>query len=90
MNEKKEGRNYRYPDSFTRVIGYIRVYFHLPYIQTEGIIKATTEEPVKPSSSYSQINRRINNLDIDGSRSSNELDDDDLIIAVNSTRYHGN
>ena len=42
MNEKKEGRKYRYPDSFIRAIGYIIVYFHLPYIQTEGAIKATT------------------------------------------------
>jgi len=86
MNEKKEGRKYRYPDSFILVIGYIRVYFHLPYRQTEGIIKATAKNlPNHPS--YSQINRRINNLDIDSSRSSSELDDDndDIIIAVDST-----
>ena len=41
MNEKKEGRKYRYPDSLILVIGYIRVYLHLPYRQTEGTIKAT-------------------------------------------------
>lgn len=83
MNEKKEGRKYRYPDSLILVIGYIRVYLHLPYRQTEGIIKATAKNlPNHPS--YSQINRRINNLDIDSSRNS-ELDDDDLIIAVDST-----
>ena len=41
MNENKEGKKYRYPNSFILVIGYIRVYFHLPYRQTEGIIKAT-------------------------------------------------
>ena len=83
MNEKKEGRKYRYPDSLILVIGYIRVYLHLPYRQTEGIIKATGKNlPSHPS--YSQINRRINNLDIDNSRNS-ELDDDDLIMAVDST-----
>jgi len=51
MNENKEGKNkYRYPNSFILVIGYIRVYFHLPYRQTEGIIKATGKnEYVKPS-----------------------------------------
>jgi transposase len=86
MNEKKEGRKYRYPDSLILVIGYIRVYLHLPYRQTEGIIKATGKNlPNHPS--YSQINRRINNLDIDSSRSSCELDgdNDDLIMAVDST-----
>jgi transposase len=86
MNEKKEGRKYRYPDSLILVIGYIRVYLHLPYRQTEGIIKATAKSlPNHPS--YSQINRRINNLDIDSSRSSSEMDgdNDDLIIAVDST-----
>jgi hypothetical protein len=41
MNEKKEGREHRYPDSIILFIGYIRVYLHLPYRQTEGIIKAT-------------------------------------------------
>jgi Transposase DDE domain len=57
MNERKEGRNYRYPDSLIRVIGYIRVYFHLPYIQTEGIIKATTAK--NPSSHPRVIHRLI-------------------------------
>jgi hypothetical protein len=41
MNENKEGKKYLYPNSFILVIGYIKVYFHLPYRQTEGIIKAT-------------------------------------------------
>ncbi len=86
MNEKKEGRRYRYPDSLILFIGYIRVYLHLPYRQTEGIIKATGKNlPSHPS--YSQISRRINNLDIDSSMSSNKLDDDDddVVIAVDST-----
>jgi Transposase DDE domain len=41
MNENKKGRKFIYPDSLILVIGYIRLYFHLPYRQTEGIIKAT-------------------------------------------------
>jgi hypothetical protein len=50
MNENKEGKKYRYPNSFILIIGYIRVYFHLPYRQTEGIIKATGKnEYTKPS-----------------------------------------
>ena len=76
MNKKKEGRRYGSPDSLILFIGYIRVCLHLPYRQTEGIIKATGKNlPNHPH--YSQISRRINNLDIDGSVSSNKLDDDD-------------
>ena len=83
MNEKNEGRKYRYPDSFILVIGYIRVYLHLPYRQTYGTIKAAGKNlPNHPS--CSQIDRRIKNIVIDGSRSS-DLEDDDLIIAVDST-----
>ena len=60
----------------------MRIYFHLPYRQTEGIIKATGKNlPDHPS--YSQICRRVNKLDI----TSNRLDDndDDIIIAIDST-----
>ena len=34
MNENKNGKNYKFPDSFFLVIGYIRYSFHLPYRQT--------------------------------------------------------
>ena len=69
MNKNKKGKPYSYPDSFILVIGYMRIYFHLPYRQTEGIIKATGKNlPDHPS--YSQIcRRRVNKLDI----SSNEV-----------------
>jgi len=30
MNECKEGAAYKYPDSFVQLLGYMRVYFHLP------------------------------------------------------------
>ncbi len=82
MNENKKGKPYSFPDSFILLIGHIRVYFHLPYRQTEGIIKATGKNlPSHPS--YSQICRRVNKLDI----ISNRLDDDDdgIIIAIDST-----
>jgi len=41
MNENKKGKKYQFPNSFILVIGYIHYSFHLPYRQTEGIIKAT-------------------------------------------------
>ena len=40
MNQGKEGAGYKYPDSFVQLLGYMRVYFHLPYRQTEGVVIA--------------------------------------------------
>ncbi len=31
MNNGKRGAQYHYPDSFIQLLGYMRVYFHLPY-----------------------------------------------------------
>ena len=86
MNENKKGKKYKFPDSFILIIGHIKVYLHLPYRQTEGIIKATGKNlPDHPC--YSQICRRINNLDIDINNSIDDDDDDDavIIIAADST-----
>jgi hypothetical protein len=86
MNENKNGKKYQFPDSFILVIGYIRVYFHLPYRQTEGIIKATGKSlPDHPS--YSQICKRVNKLDIINNRMGIDDDDDEknIVIAIDST-----
>ena len=32
MNNGKKGAQYDYPDSFVQLLGYMRVYFHLPSI----------------------------------------------------------
>lgn len=81
MNENKKGKPYSYPDSFILVIGYMRIYFHLPYRQTEGIIKATGKNlPDHPS--YSQICKRVNKLDIPTKMSD---DNGDMVIAIDST-----
>jgi Transposase DDE domain len=80
INENKKGKPYSFPDSFIHIIGYMRIYFHLPYRQTEGVIRATGKNlPGHPS--YSQICRRVNKLDI----ISNRLDDGNIIIAIDST-----
>ncbi len=91
MNENKKGKKYKFPDSFILIIGHIKVCFHLPYRQTEGIIKATIgksiledKQPAAPS--YSQICRRTNKLDID-INSGDDGDDVDVVIiaAADST-----
>ena len=79
MNENKKGKPYSFPNSFLLIIGYMRIYFHLPYRQTEGIIKATGKNlPNHPS--YSQICGRVNKLDIPSKKL-----DDGIIIAIDST-----
>jgi hypothetical protein len=81
MNENKKEKPYSFPDSFILVIGYMRIYFHLPYTQIEGVIKATGKNlPDHPT--YSQMCRRANKLDISTKRSD---DDDGIIIALDST-----
>ena len=63
------------------LVDYIRVYFlHLPYGQTEGIIKATGKNDIpNHPNSYGQICRRLSTLDIDSSSgsSSGRIEDDD-------------
>jgi Transposase DDE domain len=81
MNEGKEGAAYRYPDSFVQLLGYMRVYFHLPYRQTEGVVRAHANNKVPSVPDYSTINRRINKLDI---KLNNRIGDD-IVIVLDST-----
>jgi transposase len=86
MNRGKEGRKFVYPDSFIKLLGYMRLYFHLPYRQTEGIVRAHVEDRLPSIPHYSNISRRINRLDIkisDDDKSS--LHDDNFVIAIDST-----
>jgi hypothetical protein len=81
MNENKKGKKYKFPNSFILVIGHIRVSLHLPYRQTEGIIKATIGKNLPDHPCYSQICRRINKLNIDINNSI-ENDDNDVVIII--------
>ena len=81
MNEGKEGAAYRYPNSFVQLLGYMRVYFHLPYRQTEGVVRAHANNKVPSVPDYSTINRRTNKLDIKIS----ERIGNDIVIALDST-----
>ena len=84
MNKSKKGKPFIFPESFILVIGYIRTSFHLPYRQTEGIVKATGKRlPANPS--YGHICKRINKLNINIKKDKIDDDDDDLIISIDST-----
>ena len=42
----------------------MRAYFHLPYRQTEGVIREHASNTLPSIPDYSNINRKINRLDI--------------------------
>ncbi len=88
MNKNKKGKPFVFPDPFILAIGYIRCSFHLPYRQTEGIIKATGKSlPTNPPS-YGHMCKRINKLNIDINDYDKKKDNDDndyIIIAADST-----
>src|SRR5215472_17287261 len=80
MNLGKVGEPYCYPDSFIRLLGYMRSYFHLPDRQTQGVVIAHGNK-VPNIPHYSTISRRINKLDIN----INEKLGNDIVIALDST-----
>ena len=85
MNEGKKGKPFVFPNSFILIIGYIRYSFHLPYRQTEGIIKATGKRLPSKSPSYGHICKRINRLYIDIKRDKADDGDDYIIVSIDST-----
>jgi len=65
-NDGKVGEPYHYPESFFRLVAFVRLLFHLPYRQTEGFITFLSKHVdglTVPD--YSTINRRINKISID-------------------------
>ena len=83
MNEGKEGGQYVYPEIFVRLLGYVRLLFHLPYRQTEGFLKALRRFDSRIQvPDYSTIDRRVNELDV-------KLDEkdygDDIVLAVDGS-----
>ncbi|MFN3655545.1 MAG: IS5 family transposase [Candidatus Nitrosotenuis sp.] len=81
MNRNKIGRKYQFPDSFMKILGYVRVYFGLPYRQTEGMMKSYGAAiPAVPD--YTAIHKRINRLDIRIKPISSK---GNIVLAVDST-----
>ena len=89
MNKDKEGRKFVYPDSFIKLLGYMRAYFHLPYRQTEGVVREHASNTLPSIPDYSNISRRINRLNIkindDDYYKSSLQYDDYFVIAIDST-----
>ena len=60
-NDGKVGEPYHYPEAFMRLLGFVRLLFHLPYRQTEGFIRAISKHvDGLQAPDYSTIDRRVN------------------------------
>jgi hypothetical protein len=81
MNKHKNGRPYRYPESFIRFCGLAYVFLHLPYRQLEGFLQALSGfVPGLRSADYTTLWQRIANLDLNI-----PIPDNDVVVAVDST-----
>jgi Transposase DDE domain len=63
MNRKKQGRKFLFPESFMKLVGYVKVYFGLPYRQTEGLLR-TYGDTIPSVPDYTAIHKRINKIDV--------------------------
>jgi len=65
-NDGKVGEPYHYPESYIRLLAFVRLLFHMPYRETEGFVHFLSKhvEGLK-APDYSTIDRRVNRLDID-------------------------
>ncbi len=91
MNKDKVSEPFHYPNTFLLLLEYAKVYFHLPFRQTEGIAQGHTKGKVPSIPDYPTINRRINKLDIKIKEDdkSKEFEDEYITIAIDITRYQG-
>ncbi len=82
MNRGKLGEPFHYPDTFVLMLGYAKAYFHLPYRQTEGIVKGHAGNRISSIPDFSTINRRVNRLDLKIENKNKKLEDEYIIIAI--------
>jgi hypothetical protein len=64
-NDGKNGEPYRYPESYMRLLAFIRLLFHLPYRQEEGFVTFLSKhvEGLRVPD-HSTIDRRVNRLEV--------------------------
>lgn len=82
MNQGKNGRPFGYPHSLILFLGTLRVVFHLPYRQLEGLARGLKRLVGIPAPDYSTLSLRLPKLDLDlGYQPSGEP----IAIAVDAT-----
>jgi hypothetical protein len=66
LNEHKEGARFRYPTSLIQFCSVLQAVFHLRFRQQQGFLNSLQKWiPIPAVPSYTQIDRRINDLGID-------------------------
>jgi hypothetical protein len=85
MNKDKIGGPFHYPDTFVLMLGYAKAYFHLPYRQTEGIVKGHMGNKIPSIPDFSTISRRINRLDLKLENKSKTREDEYITITIDSS-----
>jgi hypothetical protein len=81
MNKRKNGRPYRYPETFIQFSGLAYSFLHLPYRQLEGFLRALSGfVPGLSSADYTTLWQRISNLELNI-----PIPDNDIVVAVDST-----
>jgi hypothetical protein len=81
MNKHKNGRPYRYPETFIQFGGLAYAFLHLPYRQLEGFLRALGGfVPGLKSADYTTLWQRISNLELNI-----PVPDNDIVVAVDST-----
>lgn len=85
LNKNKEGARYLYPESMIRFCSVIKVCFHVGYRQEQGVLQSLQKWiPIPKVISYTQINRRMNNLGLNLVKSLAKQEDAQ-IISIDST-----
>ena len=84
-NKGKVGEPYHYPESYIRLLAFVRLLFHQPYRQTEGFVHFLSRfvEGLQ-APDCSTIDRRVNRLQVDLSESLIRSNDP-VSIAVDSS-----
>jgi hypothetical protein len=87
MNKDKVGEPFHYPNTFLLLLGYAKVYFHLPYRQTEGIAQGHARGKGPSIPDYTTISRRINklNIKVEDTVTKESTKAEYIVIAVDST-----
>ena len=65
MNDGKEGRPFRYPESFITFVGITQTVFHLPNRQAEGFFRALSKFIDIEAPDHTTIGRRVSKLDLE-------------------------
>ena len=79
--------NHFITNTFLLLLGYAKVYFHLPYRQTEGITQGHAKGKIPSIPDFTTINRRINRLNIkikEDDNKNKKFKDEYIVISIDS------